>query len=668
MVASFHLSGPYIKSPETTEKIMHRVLLALLPAVLAGLLFFGPYALFLLLATACSAVLWEIPFLGHPFNWKKPLGDGSAFLAGLLLGLTFSPLSPWWLPLGGSFFAVVVGKQLLGGLGNNPFNPALVARALLLLSWPLHLSQWATPFDGLTTATPLMGYTASPWQLFLGTVPGSMGETSGLALLIGGFYLFKKNVIPLEITASYLITASVMAYCLGFHPLSELLSGSLLFAAIFFVNDPVSSPVTKKGRLLFGIGCGVFTMIIRAYTAFPEGVTFAVLFMNGSAYLLDTLTDGVPFRKKKEKQKEDIFFTPLAMATGIVLLLILGGHYMGGLPGSLSPHQREEEKILSFFPGAKRVEETVRNDESLPTIYDDTAVAGYALEVEIGGYRGPIRLLTAFDREGNLIGSTILQHSEDYSLGARITGEEFLSQFTGIPYLERNRVHQDLEIISGATISSRGVARGIQMAYQQLALLLGWEEKFEVVPADLPPGIYQGKGFGLYDEIGVQLVLEEGRIQEIEVLYHIDSPSIAEYAFSVLKEAVLEKQSPHVHVITGATYSSEGFLDAVKDALQGERRSLEEAHSPYPSGSYRGRGEGARGIIRVRVLVENGTITKLEVLSHADAPSVAEPAFSSLMENILEKQSLDMDVISGATYSSTGFLTAVKDALDLEQK
>lgn len=290
-------SSPHIRSPEDIQSIMTDVLVALLPPTLAAVLLFGYHALITIIISVLAAVVTEAIILRK----GSLFGDGSAAVTGLLLALTLPPAPPWWMVIVGSAIAISIGKQVFGGIGNNIFNPALVGRAVLLISWGGHMAAdiWLNPVpfgftaDMITRATPLATHQASFVDLFIGTVPGSIGETSALALIIGALWLFYKGHIDWRIPGGYIVAVFVLGALLDggagmgiFH----VLAGGVLLGALFMATDMVTSPVTPRGRLIFGIGCGVVTMLIRFYGAFPEGVTFAILLMNALTPIIDNLT------------------------------------------------------------------------------------------------------------------------------------------------------------------------------------------------------------------------------------------------------------------------------------------------------------------------------------------------------------------------------------------
>ena len=303
--------APHIRGKERTERIMLDVVIALVPAVVAGTYFFGLRALLLTLVSVAAALAaeWLMNLVLHRPNTLK---DGSALVTGVLLALTLPASVPYWLVAVGSAFAVVFVKGLCGGLGQNLFNPALAARAFMLLLWPSWLVRYAAPgttlpifgntVDIVTSATPLhhMQMPSLPEisipELLLGSVGGTIGEVSALALLLGAAYLLVRKVISIRIPAAYLGTIALLT--LVFHKtdsgvvwmIYSLLSGGVLLGAFFMATDYTTSPVTPKGQILYGIGCGALTVFFRYEGLFPEGFTYAILLMNACVWLLDRYT------------------------------------------------------------------------------------------------------------------------------------------------------------------------------------------------------------------------------------------------------------------------------------------------------------------------------------------------------------------------------------------
>ena len=305
-------SSPHIRGKSNTQQIMRDVVIALLPALIAGTIIFGMRALLVTLVcvAAAAAAEWACGMVLYHRNTVKDL---SSVVTGLLLALTLPATVPYWVAAVGSIFAIVVVKGLCGGLGKNVFNPALGARAFLVLLWPVYMVRFVAPgaVDGVASATPLhhMVMPALPeeslGQMFMGNIGGCIGEVCTLALLIGGAYLLYKGVISFRIPAAYLGTVAVLTliFSKGDHAvlwmLYSLLGGGVVLGAPFMATDYATSPVTPKGQIIYGVGCGVFTVIFRYFGLFPEGVTYAILLMNGCAWAIDRYSAPRRFGTKK---------------------------------------------------------------------------------------------------------------------------------------------------------------------------------------------------------------------------------------------------------------------------------------------------------------------------------------------------------------------------------
>ena len=284
---------PHIKARTTSELIMLSVIVCLLPATGWGVYAFGWRALAIILVSIISAILSE--WLGCYLIKKKP--GPSAVVTGLLLALCLPPSVPLWIPAVGSAFAILVGKIAFGGTGNNIFNPALVGRAFLTLSWPALLAPptWPVPLESTSSATPLNLWkhqqVSTPLKdLFWGFRPGCIGEISAFAILLGGITLLILRVIDWRIPASYLSTVALLMWLLGEPVLFHLLAGGLLLGAFFMATDYVTTPVTKNGRLIFGAGAGCLLVVIRRFGSLPEGVTYSILIMNAFSPLIERFT------------------------------------------------------------------------------------------------------------------------------------------------------------------------------------------------------------------------------------------------------------------------------------------------------------------------------------------------------------------------------------------
>ena len=303
-------SSPHLFAPVSTRRIMLAVIIALMPATVFGIYLYGLSALVLVLSTVAAAVLSELAFRAA-LKLPTTVGDLSAAVTGLLLALILPPSTPVWMAVLGAVAAIVVAKEFFGGLGANPFNPALIGRAILLMSFPAAITTWHQPFKGIvdaaSTATPLnMIKQGMPlkevfasvgasdqagfyWQLFLGNRAGSLGESSILLVAVGGIFLLALGVIQVAVPAAVLVSTALFSWALGLDPLFAVLSGGVVFGAFFMATDYATSPLTLKGKLVYGAAIGLIIVLIRKLGGFPEGVTYAILVMNMFSPFLDKL-------------------------------------------------------------------------------------------------------------------------------------------------------------------------------------------------------------------------------------------------------------------------------------------------------------------------------------------------------------------------------------------
>ena len=321
-------SSPHIKAADDTRSLMAEVCLALLPALVVSVLTFGPRALVLTVATVISCVFFEWLY-NKLLHQPSTIGDLSAVVTGMLLAFNIPVAAPIWMPVIGGAFSVIVVKMLFGGIGKNFMNPALAGRAFMLASWPALMTVWTRPgaelplfgnvtvTDAISTATPLASLKggalpeADILRLFLGQTGGVIGETSALALLIGGAYLVYRKVISINIPAAYILTVAVLTFLFPMGGqerfvwmLSQILSGGLMLGAIFMATDYVTSPVTPNGQIIFGIGCGLLTVFIRYFGGLPEGVSYSILLMNTLVWVIDKKTHPRKFGYALDKKKE----------------------------------------------------------------------------------------------------------------------------------------------------------------------------------------------------------------------------------------------------------------------------------------------------------------------------------------------------------------------------
>jgi electron transport complex protein RnfD len=321
--------APHIRDNDNVSKIMWSVVAALVPATLFGIYFFGLFALRVILIAIASTMFFEWAGMKF-FKNHGSLGDGSAVITGILLALNLPSSSPWWMVVVGGFVAMIIAKQCYGGLGFNPFNPALVARVALLIAWPSRMTTFWGPgnvfskVDAVSMPTPMGIWKVemiskgtvngagqiSLWDMFVGNIGGSIGEVSALALLIGGLFMLYRKIITWHIPAAYIGTVAIMTTAFWIYnphkyinPLFHIFGGGLMLGAIFMATDMVTSPVTKKGMIVFGIGCGILTFVIRMFGGYPEGVSFSILIMNAFTPLIEKFTEPKPFGAVKGGKK-----------------------------------------------------------------------------------------------------------------------------------------------------------------------------------------------------------------------------------------------------------------------------------------------------------------------------------------------------------------------------
>jgi electron transport complex protein RnfD len=311
------VTSPHVLSTETIPRIMFTVCLTLLPAILVGIYVFGLQAVKVLVLTTTACIATEV-VLQKWMGRKVTINDGSATVTGLLLAMTLPPSAPWWICVVGGMIAIGIAKQLFGGLAHNPFNPALLARVVLLISWPVELTTWMKPREGfanlgadVVTGASQLGQMKegliqkgsieaamqqfNAWDAFTGLHQyGSLAETSALALLIGGIYLLYRGYITWHIPVGYIGTVALMAGAFWLYdptrfasPVYHMLTGGLILGALYMATDMVTCPVTNLGMFYFGIGCGILTYFIRTFGGYPEGVSFAVVIMNGAVPLIE---------------------------------------------------------------------------------------------------------------------------------------------------------------------------------------------------------------------------------------------------------------------------------------------------------------------------------------------------------------------------------------------
>jgi electron transport complex protein RnfD len=320
--------SPHVGTAQSVKKLMYGVVLSLVPAFLVSVYLFGTGALVVTLVSIASCVFFESAIQKFILKTEVRISDGSAIVTGTLLAFNLPSNLPWWMIVIGALFAIGVGKMTYGGLGNNPFNPALVGRVFLLISFPVQMTSWPIPLvsrlqytDAVTGATPLgilkeavrngeavpdvMKQLPDHMQLFLGQMGGSLGEVSAVALLLGFAWLLYKKIITWHIPVFMVGTVYIFTGILWLidpsknaAPLFHILTGGILLGAIYMATDLVTSPMTKPGMILFAIGIGIITVVIRVFGAYPEGVSFAILIMNAFVPLINKYMKPARFGKE----------------------------------------------------------------------------------------------------------------------------------------------------------------------------------------------------------------------------------------------------------------------------------------------------------------------------------------------------------------------------------
>lgn len=538
---SFRLP-PQVGQPTTTASMMSDVLVALIPALAMGVFFFGPRVLVLTALSVGSCMLFEHLYR-RLTGQSDTLRDLSACVTGLLLAMTLPPTAAYWAPVLGAAFAIVVVKQLYGGLGKNFMNPALAGR-MLLATFPALMTSWSDPLDwvplwgvdAVSAATPmsfLHGDALPPHtmgQLLLGHQGGCLGEVSAFMLLLGGLYLLMRRVISFRIPLSFLGTVALLTFLSA--PVevnrlawmtAQLLSGGLMLGAFFLATDPATSPVTPRGQLLFGVGCGLLTVLLRYYSSYPEGVGWAILTMNCCAWLLDKA--GLPRRygaprfsvlrgwlgKAKESLSAIHFVKPdlgvlfprdgtapgeayldtlrqwaknaawVGGTAAVMALAIFGVHRATELQSVQAQTRAQQELLEHVMPAAESCSEApyrVNGALSILAAFGkDNRHLGYCVEVQSQGFGGVITMVVGVDLDGKVTGVEVTEHKEAVSVVAGVLDQENLSRYVGKSGTIRHSGYNSVEAVSGATATSRAITDGVNRA---LAIVAGLGEEHQV--------------------------------------------------------------------------------------------------------------------------------------------------------------------------------------------
>lgn len=537
---------PQVGQPSTTVSMMREVIISLIPALGMAVFFFGVRVLVLTALSVGACVLFEYGYRRF-MHLENTVRDLSACVTGLLLAMSLPPSAPYWVPILGAAFSIVLIKQFYGGLGKNFMNPALGGR-MLLATFPILMTTWPQPLqslplwgtDAVSAATP-MSYlhdgTLPPQtlsQLLLGQQGGCLGEVSSFMLLLGGCYLVLRRVISPRIPLSYLGTVAVLALLFPggdqgrlVWMCAQLLSGGLLLGAIFMATDPTTSPVTPRGQILFGVGCGLLTVLLRSCSSYPEGVGWAILTMNCCVWLLDRAgmprRFGVtPFTAFKEhlghlrsSAAEIKFVKPqfqfrlheagkvpgeghldqirahakswsclaaVVLATG---LAIYGVHRFTDLDTVRAENQHQQQLLAQVMPQAAFSSETpyrANGALSITAGYSSSnELLGYCVEVQAQGFGGVITMQVGVDLNGQVTGVAVTDHKETQSVGTNAMTPEALSRYIGKSGTIRTSGSNSVDAVSGATATSQAITDGVNRA---LAIVANLDTEGEVEYVD----------------------------------------------------------------------------------------------------------------------------------------------------------------------------------------
>ena len=528
---------PQMSQTSGISAIMLDVLVALIPAWCMAIFLYGFRVVVLTAVSVATCVLCEY---WYERLMKRPITirDLSACVTGLMLAMTMPVTAPYWAPILGGAFAIIVVKQFYGGLGRNFLNPALAGR-MLLTTFPMLMTNWTdalhrvsvfSTVDVVAAATP-MAYlhegVLPPHrlsQLLLGQQAGSLGEVSAFMLLLGGGYLVLRRVISVRIPLSFLGTVAVLTLLFpqGNDPvrwmLTQMLSGGLIFGAIFMATDYTTSPVTPKGHVLFGVGCGVLTFLLRQFGSYPEGVGWAILTMNGSVWLVDRA--GIPRRfgdrafvptrhflaRARRSVSQIKFVRPqlklphfvkadgsvageahldqyrawgkscgvLAAVIAVVVLGLNGLSQLTGLDTARAELVEQRELLRQVMPEASYRSETPYRSPyalSITAGYSDDEMIGYCVEVQTHGFGGPITMVVGVDLDGKVTGVAVTDHSETRNMGTKAMEKDYLDQYVGRSGTIRMSGSNCVDAVSGATATSKAITAGVNRALAIVANL-----------------------------------------------------------------------------------------------------------------------------------------------------------------------------------------------------
>jgi len=461
------LASPHIKKPMNTRKIMLDVVIALVPALAAATVIFGIRALLVVIICVVSCIFfeWGVRAL---FKKEQTITDLSAVVTGMILAFNLPVGVHFGIAILGCFIAIVIVKQLFGGIGENTLNPAAAARVVLLLTAMGQISTWSLPLttDAVSTATPLLNPgDFSLMELFLGNHAGSLGETCAAALLLGGIYLLIKKVIHITIPLTYIGTVICLSFLLGEDPLRQILTGGLILGAFFMATDYSSSPLTHLGKVIYGLGLGLITVLIRAYGPFPEGVSFAIVLMNLVVPPIEKATRIKPFGSQKKMARDIIKPALIAMVVLMVIASAAAGVYRQfAEPEEETGISADSKAAAAKLLGTDDIQLTENGEytDSIQGIWS-SGNGKYAVDLLTKGYGGEINLLVGIGSEGSISGIKVISHSETEGLGSKVLEDSYLDNFTG---LKSAAEISGVDAITSATISSEAVKKGIVTALE----------------------------------------------------------------------------------------------------------------------------------------------------------------------------------------------------------
>lgn len=524
-----------ILSKTTPSSMMADVIVALMPALLMAIYFFGLRVLMLTAVSVIGCVGFE--YLYQKMTHQQiAIKDLSACVTGVLLAMCLPPTAPYWAPLLGSFFAIIVVKQFYGGLGHNFMNPALAGR-MLLCTFPLLMTTWVEAMDRLpvfgdidvvSVATP-MSYLhngelppMAMMELFVGRHGGSIGEVSTVMLILGGIYLVIRHVIRPRVPLAFIGTVAILTFLFpqGNEPLpwmlAQLCSGGLMLGAIFMATDCITSPITPRGQLIYGVCCGLLTVLLRYFGAYPDGVGWAILTMNCTVWVLDRL--GMPrrfgerrfvaSRRLLSRAKADLsqirFELPkqirhpfetgkmpgelylddlrkwsksiVAMVAVLIVTgaLVIGVHQLTEFDTQQAIEIENQALLIQVMPEADFISEAPYHSPNAISIsagYRTNTLIGHAVTVQVAGFGGPMTMVVGVDLNGSVTGIAILDHKETLEMGANALEQDYLSRFIGRSGTITTNGKNRIDVVTGATATSKSVTEGVNRALAVVANL-----------------------------------------------------------------------------------------------------------------------------------------------------------------------------------------------------